>query len=222
MKALKYKVIEIFDSLEGEGARVGQPATFVRFYGCNLRCSYCDTKYSYDGTVEPFEMTLDDILQKLNFSYKRVTLTGGEPLAVEGICQLILAMCRQGHSVNIETNGAICLKQLIDLRDRESLDLMLSVDYKLLSSGMSNTMLESNFDILTKTDIVKFVVGTNADVQQMLYVIKTHNLDKITNIFIGAVFGQYGLKDLSNQILSNSVLSNARLQIQLHKVVGIQ
>ena len=77
------KVTEIFDSIDGEGIRTGQPCTFIRLAGCNLRCSYCDTLYSLFGEDEPCEyteMSTDEILKAVNPLFKRVTLTGGEPL----------------------------------------------------------------------------------------------------------------------------------------------
>ena len=80
------KVIEIFDSIDGEGIRTGQCATFIRLAGCNLRCSYCDTVYSLFGEETPCEyteMTVDEIISKVNMTYKRVTLTGGEPLVIK-------------------------------------------------------------------------------------------------------------------------------------------
>jgi 7-carboxy-7-deazaguanine synthase len=72
------KVNEIFRSLQGEGVRAGMPCAFVRLAGCNLRCTWCDTKYAWD---EGTEMTLDEItraVEKLDLT--RVELTGGEPL----------------------------------------------------------------------------------------------------------------------------------------------
>ena len=77
----KYKIVEIFDSIEGEGKRSGQLATFVRTAGCNLRCSYCDTLYALsEKNCEYTELTSDEIISRLNPLYRKVTLTGGEPL----------------------------------------------------------------------------------------------------------------------------------------------
>ena len=74
------KVVEIFKSIEGEGIRAGYPATFIRLFGCNLRCSYCDTPYGYEGN-DYKEMTVDEIVQEcMCLNCPRITLTGGEPL----------------------------------------------------------------------------------------------------------------------------------------------
>jgi len=218
---MNYKVIEIFDTLEGEGLRSGMPTTFVRLYGCNLRCSYCDTEYSFDDSVEPKIMSLESIMDSLNKCYKRVTLTGGEPLYSDKVELLIKAMCDNGYQVNIETNGAVDLQKIVDLRVSNNFDFMISVDYKLFSSGIQNTMIQSNFDLVDKQDIVKFVIGSTDDITQMLTVIKQHELDKTTNIVVGAVYGRYDLHSLADNILKEPLLHNAKLQIQLHKVIGI-
>lgn len=104
------KVIEIFDSIDGEGIRTGQCATFIRLAGCNLRCSYCDTVYSLFGEETPCEyteMTVDEIISKVNMTYKRVTLTGGEPLVHTDSAELVSKLTEIGCDVNIETNGAV-------------------------------------------------------------------------------------------------------------------
>ena len=93
------KVIEIFDSIDGEGIRTGQCATFIRLAGCNLRCSYCDTVYSLFGEETPCEyteMTVDEIISKVNMTYKRVTLTGGEPLVHTDSAELVSKLTEIG------------------------------------------------------------------------------------------------------------------------------
>ena len=98
------KVIEIFDSIDGEGIRTGQCATFIRLAGCNLRCSYCDTVYSLFGEETPCEyteMTVDEIISKVNMTYKRVTLTGGEPLVHTDSAELVSKLTEIGCDVNL-------------------------------------------------------------------------------------------------------------------------
>ena len=86
------KVVEIFDSIDGEGIRTGQAVSFIRLAGCNLRCSYCDTLYALFGEKEPCdytEMTAREIANKVNPVFGRVTLTGGEPLIHKDVEELI-------------------------------------------------------------------------------------------------------------------------------------
>ena len=111
-----YKVNEIFLSIDGEGYRTGLPVVFIRLYGCNLNCSYCDTRYSCEGQ-EYKEMSLYDILVKvLHYGVPRVTLTGGEPLIHPGVKDLINSLVANDIEVNIETNGAVDLDEFIEFK----------------------------------------------------------------------------------------------------------
>ena len=148
-------VNEIFDSIDGEGKKAGQLATFIRLCGCNLRCSYCDTAYAFN---EGRHMDIADIIAQV--SYPNVTLTGGEPL-----CQDIHVLLEglKGHSVNIETNGSMDIEPYFKYDH-----VWFTVDYKSLSSDMANRMLPENFEKLRPQDVLKFVVGDEADLRQAL------------------------------------------------------
>ncbi len=103
----KIKVVEIFSSIEGEGSLVGYPVTFIRLEGCNLRCTWCDTKYSYD-TGNYLELSLEEILSKVKeFKNKRVCITGGEPLFNDGFDILFKTLLKEGFFVIVETNGTL-------------------------------------------------------------------------------------------------------------------
>lgn len=87
---MKYRVVEKFVSINGEGTKAGQLAVFVRFAGCNLRCDYCDTKWAYMADVAYVEMSGEEILEYIkSCGVKNVTLTGGEPLIQAGIRSLL-------------------------------------------------------------------------------------------------------------------------------------
>ena len=140
------KVTEIFDSIDGEGIRTGQPCTFIRLAGCNLRCSYCDTLYSLFGEDEPCEyteMSTYEILKAVNPLYKRVTLTGGEPLFHKDAEKLVTALIDENIEVNIETNGAVDITEF-SKKIPKSDKLFYTIDYKLPSSGMSDKMIWEN------------------------------------------------------------------------------
>ena len=213
------KVVEIFDSIEGEGIRTGQPATFIRLAGCNLRCSYCDTLYALFGEDEPCkyeEMTVEEIAARVNKNYMRVTLTGGEPLVHKDIDALIKTLAGMGCEINIETNGAA------DIKDVPRYDgLFFTIDYKLPSSGESDKMLWDNFTRLKPCDVVKFVCGTDEDVRVMKEIATRLNkmYDEPPHIFVGAVYGMMEYQKLVDVILNEPSLKDARFQIQLHKVV---
>lgn len=97
-----YPVNEIFSSIQGEGAWTGIPATFIRFQGCNLRCSWCDTKETWSGPSQL--MTPEEILELVH--YEHVIITGGEPL-LHDLTDLLPALARAGRKIHIETNGTI-------------------------------------------------------------------------------------------------------------------
>src|SRR3712207_9539509 len=102
-------LVELFHSLQGEGTRVGEPATFVRLAGCNLRCSWCDTPYSWsaEGVRDASRMSLDDVAGAVR--ERAVVLTGGEPLLhLRRLPRPVEAMRERGvEHVTVETNGTI-------------------------------------------------------------------------------------------------------------------
>ena len=213
------KIVEIFDSIDGEGIRAGQSATFIRLAGCNLRCTYCDTAYALFGEETPCEyteMTIDEIVSKVNTNYSRVTLTGGEPLVHKDCEQLIKRLTDMGCEVNIETNGAADIMN-IPRNDK----LFFTIDYKLPSSGMADRMLWDNFLNLTPRDVIKFVVGRDEDIKLTIEIVKKLKevYPVMPHIFIGAVYGMYSNRELVDVILKEPVLSDARLQLQLHKII---
>lgn len=218
-----FKVVELFDSIEGEGKRCGRPATFIRFAGCNLRCSYCDTAYALFGEEEECkytEMSLDDILEK--DLKKCITLTGGEPLLTEGIDRLADELLARGHEINIETNGAADIMEFLQsLRIHEEDSLFFTIDYKLPSSGVEDKMLWSNFESLMPQDVVKFVVGSDEDYDRMLEIVARMKplYDIMPQIYIGCVYGSYDLQQLAEKIVAEPALEDAHLQVQLHKIV---
>lgn len=99
------KVIECFKSIDGEGKRAGLPTTFVRLAGCNLRCKYCDTAYSFDTSTAK-ELSAHDILEICkDLRVASITITGGEPLVHPHIPTLLVEM-NKSHlfDINVETN----------------------------------------------------------------------------------------------------------------------
>ena len=223
LRKIKMKVIEIFDSIDGEGIRTGQCATFIRLAGCNLRCSYCDTVYSLFGEETPCEyteMTVDEIISKVNMTYKRVTLTGGEPLVHTDSAELVLKLTEIGCDVNIETNGAV---DIVDFLGKvpKSDNLFFTIDYKLPSSGMTDKMIWNNFINLRPCDVIKFVIGSDEDMNLTIDIVKKLKqvYTEMPHIYLGAVYGMYDAQKLVNIMLKEPVLCDATFQIQLHKVI---
>lgn len=217
------KVVEIFDSIDGEGLRAGKTATFVRLAGCNLRCSYCDTLYALFGEDEPClyeEMTVDEVVSKVNMSYKRVTLTGGEPLLHTESADFVKRLLKRGVEVNIETNGAVDITEFsAKLPDTEG--MFYTIDYKLPSSGMTDKMLWRNFKNLRPADVVKFVVGSDEDVDVMKSVMEslTEIYTVMPHIYAGVVFGNYEPSRLVERIMNEPLFKDVVFQLQIHKVI---
>lgn len=217
------KIIEIFDSIDGEGIRTGQAATFIRLAGCNLRCSYCDTVYSLFGEETPCEyteMTIEEIVEKVNKNYMRITLTGGEPLVHRDSAELVNRLLEIGCEVNIETNGAVDIVEFLS-RVKKSDKLFFTIDYKLPSSGMQERMIWDNFLNLRAYDVIKFVVGSDEDIQLTIAIVERlkQHYEQMPHVFIGAVYGMYEAQKLVDIMLKEKILSDARFQIQLHKVI---
>lgn len=96
-----YPLVEIFESLQGEGRNSGRPVVFVRFAGCNLKCPWCDTDFS-----KRFSLSLEELLSEIkSFKPKSVILTGGEPTIQNGIPELVAALKQEGYWIGVETNG---------------------------------------------------------------------------------------------------------------------
>ncbi len=162
---IKLPMVEIFETVEGEGTRAGFPTVFVRLFGCNLRCTWCDTKYSYPPAEAEFVMSVDEIVSKATcFGAKHLCLTGGEPLLYgDKSAALIEALAGTGRyeDIHIETNGAIELEPFI--RRITSPNVRYIMDYKLPDSGEEDKMATANFALLRKQDELKFVIGSDRD-----------------------------------------------------------
>lgn len=212
------KVVEIFKSIEGEGVRAGLPVTFIRLYGCNLRCEYCDTKYSYDEANEenahPYcIMTVEQIVEAVMcFGCQTVTITGGEPLIHSGIERLIDLLLLVGCEINIETNGT----RPIPHKYKNEKRVIVTMDYKCPGSGMNDRMERYPFDTLRDWDVLKFVVSDERDLDKMVEVLGT--LETTPSVFVSPVFSKIEPVQIVEYLLSHQ-LHDVRIQLQLHKII---
>lgn len=206
------KVNEIFCSIEGEGIRQGYLCTFVRFYGCNLNCSYCDSRYACENG-EYTEMSPEQIFDKIvEHGAKCVTLTGGEPLLqnTNELVKLLTMLDADDFKVNIETNGSVKIPA-----DVSSLSI-ITMDWKSISSGESNKMLSDNIQHLFPFDVIKFVIGSKEDFNQMCEVIKNNNIR--CHVFVSPVFGKIDPSEIVD-LMKDAKLNNVRMQLQIHKFI---
>lgn len=235
-----FSVAERFTSINGEGRDAGKLATFVRFTGCNLRCSYCDTMWANEPGCPAERLTLGEIVAFVRAEGTgRVTLTGGEPLLQPDVDALIGALTDDGNAVEIETNGAVDLGPFVGLRERDTADpaaclercepdsaparsgisrLSFTMDWKLPSSGMEPRMLASNLALLDSRDTVKFVAGSDADLDEALRVMRAHDLCERTSVYLSPVFGQIEPARIVGFVQRNR-LTQATVQLQLHKII---
>lgn len=205
-------VVEIFLSIDGEGIRAGELATFVRLAGCNLRCSYCDTKYA-QGMADGEEMSALAIIDRVKeLGCKNVTLTGGEPLLNKDGFILAHALAEGGYSVNIETNGSIDIGDLL-----EEPNVIITMDYKSPSSGCEKDMLLSNLEKLREQDVLKFVIE-ESDFDAVRAVIARYKIN--AQIYLSPVFGRIEpvqiVDFMKREFLGRE---NIRVQLQLHKFI---
>lgn len=211
-----YRVAEIFSSINGEGPRVGQLALFIRMQGCNLNCSYCDTKWANGDDClfhwTPEEEILDVIR---NMQIQNITLTGGEPLLQPEIKALLERLAAEPDlHVEIETNGSVDLKPFLDIENRPD----FTMDYKLPGSGMEDKMLVSNFAYLAQQDTVKFVVKDWDDMMRAKEIMETYGLVGKCHVYLSPVYGEIEPEDIVNFMKSN-YMNGVTLQLQMHKII---
>ncbi len=214
------KLNSLFTSLQGEGRFQGYPTEFIRFFGCNLNCSYCDTKHALSGDSFYFD-TPEAVAEKINKSdIFDVCITGGEPLCQAEELLKLLKLLR-GKRISVETNGSFELEPLYHAFSAENSgsELYFSTDWKTPSSG--NPLFdERNIEFLKKSGAgwIKFVTGTREDLDFIDE--KLHLLGGIET-YLSPVF-ENGREWFSLVEKFVKTHKNIRLQLQLHKILGIE
>ncbi|HEX9985658.1 MAG TPA: radical SAM protein [Thermoanaerobaculia bacterium] len=199
------RITEIFHSIQGESSHAGRPCTFVRLTGCNLRCRWCDSEYTFTGGER---LTLDEVIAKVDaYGCNLVEITGGEPLAQAEAFPLIARLCDAGYEVLIETSGSIDITP-VDPRAKLILDL------KCPGSGEVSKNRWSNLDHLRPHDELKFVIADRTDYEWARTLIADRHLSRWT-LLISPVWGEMEMKPLVEWMLQDRL--PARFQTQLHK-----
>ncbi|MEW6259209.1 MAG: radical SAM protein [Thermodesulfobacteriota bacterium] len=200
-------VNEIFFSIQGESTYAGLPCGFVRLAGCNLSCSYCDTRYA---TIVEERLEIEEILERIRtFGCRRVEITGGEPLLQAETPELIRRLLDTGYTVLLETNGSMNINT-VDPR------CVRIVDIKCPSSGESGQIDWQNLDRLTKDDQLKFVLSDRTD-----FIFAVETLQRVPDrlpsehVLFSPVWGLLSPAVLAQWILETGI--DVRLHLQLHK-----
>jgi len=207
--ALQLEVSELFFSIQGESSYAGQPCVFVRLSGCNLRCRYCDAKYTYEE-----EGTLTDIGEIISFVERYpdfpVEITGGEPLLQDNVYPLMEELLSAGHKILLETNGSISLGKV-------PAEVVKIMDIKCPGSGMHKHLDKNNLELLGPGDELKFVLCSRADYEWATALLKEKKINKSVVIHFSPV-----ADELSPALLAEWIMEDrlpVRLQLQLHKII---
>jgi len=201
------KINEIFYSIQGEGKWMGLPNIFIRTTGCNLRCSFCDTKYAYYNGKN---MGVKEIMNYINkYPCKYVCITGGEPLLQNETQDLINVLIERNYEICLETNGSIKLEKIANKKN-----LMISMDIKCPSSHMHEKMCLENISSLGRKDQLKFVIGDRKDYSYAKKIIQEYK--PICTVFFQSVWGSNS-ENLASWIIKDGL--NVKLGLQLHKII---
>lgn len=202
------KVCEIFASIQGESTLQGLPCVFVRLSGCNLNCSYCDTRYAQN---EGNYLSASEIFGFVNeYGIPCVCLTGGEPLLQSGAFELAKMFLEKGFKLSVETNGTIDASVLPS-------DTIRVIDIKCPGSGEEEKTHPNNLSHLRKTDEFKFVIRNREDFDYAVNFIHKNGLLKYCTVLISPVSGTISNEDVARWILKE--LPEARLNLQLHRFI---
>jgi len=217
------QIIEIYKSLQGESSYAGLPCVFVRLAGCNLRCAWCDSEYTFKGgsrmTQEQVEAEVDRLLPNKGL----VEVTGGEPMLQEReVVPLMQSLVDAGYSVLLETSGERPLTNVPE-------QVVKIVDVKCPDSGEGGTFLPGNLSALTERDELKFVIASRRDYEFARdFVLEVASGQRASSIFSPAfrkdATGSRGVehclvdpRDLAEWILADNL--NVRLGFQIHKFI---
>ena len=204
------RVTEIFRSVQGESTHAGRPCAFVRLTGCPMRCTWCDSEYTFKGGER---VSVDDVMRQVRaYGCQLVEVTGGEPLAQKGAFELIRRLCDEGFEVLVETGGYVSTEGL-DARAKVILDV------KCPASGEAERNHWPNLGRLrADRDEVKFVVADRADWDFARGVIEKYDLRRrALAVLVSPVWGVTDLRELADLVASSGL--DVRMQLQLHKYI---
>ncbi len=215
-----YHVTERFVSINGEARRAGELSCFIRLAGCNLRCNYCDTRWSCDPDAPAELLSEEELFEWVKETgITNVTLTGGEPLLAPDVDQLLLRLSLdESLHIEVETNGAVPLDRFIGISDR----VTYTMDIKCPGSGMSDHMIWENMGLLRPVDTVKCVVSDRNDLDWLREREQKNRRDlqedQKYKVYISPVFGRIDPKEIV-EYMKEYRLNQVRLQLQLHKFI---
>ncbi len=203
------KIAELFYSIQGESSFAGYPCFFIRFADCNLRCTYCDTRYAYEEDHPLF--SISQIFAELKkFPGAIVEITGGEPLLQKGVYPLLEKLLAADRTVLLETNGSLSLADIPE-------DVVKIMDMKCPDSGMHEQMDFNNFDFLNQKDEIKFVLNSKDDYKWAVQLVSEYDLQNLATVTFSPVASRLPPVSLAAWILEDHL--PVRLRLQLHTII---
>ena len=203
---MSIRINEIFYSIQGESTHSGRPCIFIRLTYCNLRCTWCDTEYSFH---EGEEMSVDEILDKIKkYDCNLVEVTGGEPLMQDECVNLLKSLILNKYEVMLETGGSLPIKDIPK-------DVIKIIDFKCPYSKMDKKNLWSILNDMEDHDEIKFVIGNRNDYEWAKDKLKEYNLTTKWTVLFSCVFDHLSYETLTKWILDDGL--NVRFQVQMHK-----
>jgi len=200
----RLRVIEIYPSVQGESRWVGLPCVFLRLAGCNLRCAWCDSVYTFTGGDH---LSIDEAVERAcGFGIETVEVTGGEPLVHRQAIPLMRRLLARGRRVLLETSGSRTIAEVPD-------GVHVIMDLKPPDSGEVGANLMENLDHLGAGDDLKFVLASRRDYEWSRDVIRGRRLD--CEVLLSPAHGLVDPADVVTWMLEDGL--EARLQMQLHK-----
>jgi 7-carboxy-7-deazaguanine synthase len=218
------QITEIYKSLQGESTHAGLPCVFVRLTGCNLRCSWCDSEYTFTGGVRISSEQIMAEVVRLSPNGGLVEITGGEPMLQEHeLVPFMQQLLDRGYTVLLETSGERALARVPE-------QVIKIVDVKCPHSGEGDTFDPANLDALRARDEVKFVISNRADYEFARDFAAQHNLARrLAAVLFSPAFRKEasGARDSSHCLVDPQQLAEwmleddvqARLGLQIHKFI---
>jgi 7-carboxy-7-deazaguanine synthase len=218
------QITEIYKSLQGESTYAGLPCVFIRLTGCNLRCSWCDTEYSFYGGKRMTPEQVFDEVERLSPGGGLAEITGGEPMLQEReLVPFMQRLVEAGYKVLLETSGERPL-------DKVPVEVIKIVDVKCPGSDEGDSFRVENLDTLTARDEIKFVISDRHDYEFAREFSSRHSLaSRVNAVILSPAFSKQasGARDASNCLLDPQELAEwmlednvpARLGLQIHKLI---
>lgn len=204
----RIRITEVYASIQGESTHVGKPCVFVRLTGCNLRCGWCDSEFTFRGGAT---RTVTDVVDEAHgYGIHTVEVTGGEPLLQPSAIPLMERLLELGHEVLLETSGSLPIEDV-----PQAVHVIL--DLKAPGSGEVEANLWSNLEHLQPHHEIKIVVASRADYAWAVEQIRSRALHERCAVLLSPVWGAVEPADLVGWMLEDKV--PARFQLQLHKVL---